>query len=204
MPGVYAINMSPVRKLTESAQPFLGKTFDFGTLDYHAFRTRGGMGYVGLGNGLRIGGGGSGGKADITSERYQGDSVMVLKTRVGFGGFLIEKGFVKKRFNYSLGGYIGGGSFKIDVTTVDLDSVTAFSLGDNLTKSGEIEADFMLIEGHGGFTFTIVPFFHIGLGISLPAFISTNGFSSPAVTYSSEFFTLNPGVNIKFVFGNLG
>jgi hypothetical protein len=203
-PGVHAIDMGPVRDLAERSDPLQDKHFHFGPLDYKPFRMRGGLGYVGFGNGLRIGGGGSGGRSELVSDFFSGDSALVLETKVSFGGFLVEKAFLSNRFNFNLGGYIGGGSLEVRVKAMDMGSATWFDLDGDGEESDKIEAEFMLLEAHGGFTYTIVPIFHIGVDLSMPAFLSPNGFSSPGVSYSSQFFTVNPGFKARVVFGNLG
>jgi hypothetical protein len=203
-PAFHAISMSPVKELAERTPALQGKSFDFGPLDYRPVRMRGGMGYFGFGNGLRIGGGGSGGKTDIISDRFSGDSSLVLETHTGYGGFLIEKAFVRNRFNFNLGGYLGGGDIEVRVKHVDFSTMEWIDFDGEVNTSDKIEANFMLIDLHGGFTYTIVPIFHVGLNVSAPTFISPNGFSSPAVPYSSEFFTINPGVQLRIIFGNLG
>jgi len=203
-PGVHAIDMGPVRELAERSEPLHGKHFHFGPLDYEPFRMRGGLGYVGFGNGLRIGGGGNGGRSELVSDLFSGDSALVLETKVSFGGFLVEKAFLSNRFNFNLGGYIGGGSFEVRVKAMDMGSATWFDFNGDGEESDKIEAEFMLLEAHGGFTYTIVPIFHIGVDLSIPTFLSPNGFSSPGVSYSSQFFTVNPGFKARVIFGNLG
>ena len=203
-PALHAINMSPVKELAGSIDPLRGKRFDYGPLDYRAFRMRGGLGYGGFGNGLRIGGGGSGGKTEIISNRYNGDSAIVLETHVGYGGFLVEKAFVYNRFNFNIGGFIGGGDIEVKVKSLDMGDIMWIDSDGDIAESQTLEANFMLLELHGGFTYTIVPIFHLGLDVTVPSFVSPNGFSSPGIPYSSEFFTVNPGFRARIIFGNLG
>jgi hypothetical protein len=205
-PGFYAINMGPVHDLAQRAAPLRDRQFHYGPLDYRAFYMRGGVGYIGLGNGLRIGGGGAQGSSEMTSSLYSGDSAAILSTKVHFGGLLVEKAVVLNRINGVIGGYIGGGSTEVAVKLVDMANASWFNDDGvtNINQTGDMKAEFMYLELHGGFTYTILPIFHIGLDVSAPMFLSPNGFASPLVPYSSEFFTINPGIRAKIIFGNLG
>ena len=63
------------------------------------------------------------------------------------------------------------------------------------------KAEFFVLEAHGACSYTVVPgFFHLGIEASLPAFLSKEGFRG----YVNDFYTINPGMKLKFIFGNLG
>jgi hypothetical protein len=50
---------------------------------------------------------------------------------------------------------------------------------------------------HGGVTYTLTRWMHIGLDASVTAFYSSTGFS-----YRNHFSTVNPGVKLRLIFGN--
>ena len=198
--GVYAINISPIKALIDADATQRGKDFGFNQFSYEPFIMSGAMGFGGLGNGLRLGGFGIDGERIFTSKPYNGDSVSVLTVRISSGGFLIEKAMVKNRFNYVTGGYLGGGSMSVRMR--DSDGMLSSFTRDTSSYSQEngTNASFASIELHGACTYTVYRFMHVGLGVSVPMFISTNGFE----TYQSQFFTVNPSLQIKVIFGNLG
>jgi hypothetical protein len=175
----------------------------FGSLASSAFEpiaTTGGMGYVGLGNGLRIGGGATGGNRYFASDPYEGDSIVSLNVSVHYGGVIIEKAFVLNRFNFLSGTQVGGGS----MTTTIHHTVESGSFMFNPSRSknrGESKtANFFLLEFHGGVTFSLAPFLHFGTEVSLPVFYSQEGFEAS----TNAFISMNPAIQLRIVFGNLG
>ena len=57
-----------------------------------------------------------------------------------------------------------------------------------------------VLDVHVGATWTVASWFHFGTEVGSLFFYSNESFSSD----SKSFFTANPGVKIKFAFGNLG
>jgi len=201
MPGIFAVNISEVKEL----RPILPVKYA-GALSaiegrYETFFLMGAAGYGGLGNGLRIGGGGFGGSR-VYSTQY-GDTTALLELSAGFGGVLIEKCFVSRNMNTTVGGMLGGGN----LTVLPSFTTDAFSDLDDLedNEANALKAGFLLLEFHGGFTYTMVTWLHLGLDLSAPLFIATDGFKGRTDrSYTSGFFTINPGLKIKIVVGNLG
>ncbi len=199
---VYAINIAPVVTLLKADKALSSRDFGFNNFNEEPFIMKGGMGFGGLGNGLRLGGIGLSGERKIVSDHFSGDSAILLTVKVNTGGFLIEKAMVHDRMNYVAGGYIGGGSMQASVQTIS-GKISSFTR-DSDTPSKEnpqpSTASFASLELHGAVTYTLYAFMHVGLGLSMPVFISTNGFE----TYPSQFVTVNPGLQLKVIFGNLG
>lgn len=204
--GAYAISLAPVEELVDKT-PFLSsKHFDFSRFSYEPFFTKGGAGYIGLGDGFRLGGGGMTGQRTFSSNRFSGDSILVLAVQVNCGGFMVEKAVVSDRWNFTAGGTIGGGSIK--VTASEKNSSSWFtnadddmeSFDDLFEKGNSAEAGFFMVEPHCGASYTFFPFFHVGLNVTLPAFLSVEKFN----IYTNDFFTVNPGFSLKLIFGNLG
>jgi hypothetical protein len=163
------------------------------------FPVNGGLGYIGVGNGMRIGGGGIGGARSFVSA-VRDTTVATLKVRVNAGGFLIEKVTVQDRNNYMVGGYIGGGELKLEAGERLIEEKSIFESQADDLQQWSVTAEFIHLELHGGFTHTLLPWFHIGADVSLPLFISVDGFSP----YSDDFMTLNPAARMRFMFGNIG
>lgn len=194
--GISGINMKPVEKLCEIDPYLKSKTFYFSKYHYEPFILSGGMGLAGIGNGMRIGGGGAHGSKKLSSAPFQNDSIVILETKVSYGGFIFEKVFQKNKWNIKGGGLIGGGNYNVSVrrsNTVFQEDY--FEENDNTTK-----ARFFCLTPYGGCSYSFFPIFHLGVNISLPVFISTEGFSSA----TGDFYTMNPALLLKFIFGNLG
>jgi len=204
--GAYAFSIAPVEELIRK-DPFLStKRFSFSRFDYEPFLTSGGIGIIGLGDGLRLGGGGMTGQRNFSCQPFGNDSILELGVQISYGGFMVEKAVVNDRWNFVAGGTIGGGSIKVSVseknssswftaTDSDLEPINDFNNSGNTTEAG-----FVLFEPHCGASYTFFHFFHIGLDVSLPAFISVEKFN----VYTNDFFTVNPGFYFKLIFGNLG
>jgi hypothetical protein len=199
--GVNAINIEPLIDLVDRVQPLAGREFSFNQYGAEPFLLKGGMGYAGVGNGLRLGGGGMHGSRRFVSAKRAGDtSFVVMDVDVGYGGFMIEKAFVRDRFTMIAGGMIGGGDFEVKAQLVDTSDYSIFSHDELDVDEDEITAGFFNLEVHGAMTYTVCPIFHLGLDVSIPVFVSTNGFEP----YTADFATVNPGVRVRFIFGNLG
>jgi hypothetical protein len=200
IPAMLMIKMKPVALVIGREQGLSDKKF---TIDWgwDPFFMMGGMGYGGLGHGVRIGGGGWGGSNRYVSERFgpNRDSTIQLDVHVGYGGFIIEKAFVKDRMNYMFGTLMGGGSIRISKRVLDNSESSAFIDFEGEEKPETAEAKCFVLQAYGGGTYTTLPWFHIGLDGNCALFLSSDGF------YSSQgFATLNPGIRLRIIFGNIG
>jgi len=210
VPSIMAFNMKPVAKLIEyerarTKAPPARFTFPGLKDGYRVFTMGGGMGYAGVGNGIRIGGGGWGSTVRYNSEFYgeDEDSVTQLKVHVGFGGLLIEKAMVYNHFNFVTGGFLAFGSFEV---TPEFgkhgQSAFRFKADDkDFGNVSEVTAKFMGVELHTGGTYTLLPWFHVGGDITTLCVFSNEGFSSAG---STGFFGFYPGMRLRIIFGNLG
>ena len=194
--GLAGINIKPVKTLCGKDPYLRNKRFYFSSYHFEPVIMSGGAGLAGIGSGIRIGGGGVHGSKKFTSAPFNGDSVITLEVGVSYGGFIFEKVFKRDKWHIKTGGLIGGGSMKVSVRR----SNTVFSddyLDDDDKKT---TAGFFCLNPYGGCSYSFFPIFHVGVDISLPVFLSTEGFSSAA----GDFYTVNPGILFKFIFGNLG
>jgi hypothetical protein len=200
--GLYTINTKPIVNLINTV-PRLSNFRSKLDGSFKNFVLMGGMGYGAVGNGLRIGGGGRGG-AKKFSNILQNDTTHTLEISIGFGGFLLEKCFVTNKMNFFLGGMAGGG--RIDATDFKLVGTDTNDDDDHEQRyTNEFDAGFMMLEFHGGFTYTLISWLHMGLDISMPFFISSSGFESKAgIGIGEGFMTINPGLRIRIMFGNIG
>jgi hypothetical protein len=203
MYGANAIFTGPIKDLAEHDPRLAGKQFNFSRFACEPFLVSGGMGYVGLGDGFRLGGGGMNGQRKFTSNRFNGDSILVLNTQVSYGGFLIEKCMIKGKWNLSAGGEIGGGGFNVALSE---QAGTFFHTSESSTIDFDVKdrntttSLFFMLQPHAALTYTFFYFFHVGASVSLPAFMSIEKFNA----YTDDYFTVNPGLQIKLIFGNLG
>lgn len=203
-PSVFAINIDPVQKLLE----YMGRNSDFRNADfpihgmYKTFFMMGLTGYGAVGNGIRIGGSFVGGKRSFTAR--SNDSIYGLKIETSFGGLLLEKAIVHNNYNLYAGGIAGGASIEVQPSkTVDYLSATPVKVDEN--NFNKLTAPAVLLELHGGGTYTMINWCHIGVDFSLPLFFSTSGFKTPVGhNVTNGFLTLNPGLRFRIIFGNIG
>jgi hypothetical protein len=90
---------------------------------------------------------------------------------------------------------------------VDLsaDAASVFDLSEKIEDQYQgIGAAFLLAELHGGFTYTFLPWLHLGVDVGVPAFISSNGFRQSSRGITDSFYTVNPMGRLRLLFGNLG
>lgn len=202
-PGFMAVDISPVRELQQKEPGLKAKNFNLGGT-YAAFSGGGGMGYGGIGNGVRIGGGGWSASHHYTSDLYGAahDSIARLDVEASYGGVLFEKAFVRNNFNYFVGGIIGSGSITVTRNYYRQDEPSAFSTDMSGSSAGseKAEADFTALELHGGCTYSLVSWFHFGLDAGVMGFISTEGFGGS----TSAFNSINGNVRLRLIWGNLG
>lgn len=199
--GANAILIKPVKELAENLPTLADKKFHFGKFGFEPFLMSGGAGFVGLGDGFRLGGGGMSGERRFSSAPFSGDSVLVLNTKVSYGGFLIEKCALRGKWNLSAGGLIGGGSIKVAIT--EKTSTFFYGKDDDFADADyqyNHQAACFMVEPHCGFTYTFFYFFHFGARLSCPTFMSLDKFG----IYTNDFFSVNPGIQINLTFGNLG
>lgn len=215
--GAIALDMGPVNRLISGNRDL--RDMGFQTLRrYTAVPMIGGLGYGGLGNGIRIGGGGWGGSHRFPAVRQPrggaaSDSVdtsNALEVSVGMGGFLLEKAFVRTSFNFWFGGYFGGGGMDVLVKRSTASPTIWQSVEQQTRQSLDadettIESSFIFVELHAGFTYTLVSWLHLGLDVAAPLFISSDGFRDKmGNSLGDAYFTVNPGLRLRIVLGNLG
>ncbi len=158
------------------------------------------MGYIGVGNGVRIGLAGMNGERNFAGTRGTDDSVMVsLRTKVSYFGFLLQKSYVTDRMSMTVGGVLGSGEVKVSFS--DPGTFSAFEpvFGDEVLEH-QTDAKCGVLEVHGGFSYSLTRFIHLGGDISVPAFFGVEGLSP----FTDEFISVNPGARFKVIFGNLG
>jgi hypothetical protein len=198
LPGLSALDVTPVRDLVRMNPYLRDKNFpSFDNERYHAFFSMGGMGYLCVGNGVRLGGGGISCERYFPSDRFAADSAISLSVKAEYGGFIMEKAFRYNDCSFFTGMLIGGGSLKVSYSGID---GNIFEASDEQceTKYGrESSAQFALFEVHGGITYTLVPFVHVGADLSIPMFYSAAGFNA----FTAGFTTVNPAISVRLMLG---
>lgn len=196
----YALNLKRAKEAVAKDPELAGLPFPIhGT--YETFFLFGGMGYGGLGKGIRIGGGGMTGSRSYSAQRDT--FVYTVDIGVSMGGFLLEKCFVKNNMNLQIGGLLGGGHFTID--TYKRKSGDLFQQNENPDTEKQKEAQLILMEMHTGFTYSLLNWLHIGLNISTPFIISPEGFTVKSGMHITDgFASFNPGILIRLIIGNIG
>ena len=198
-PAVIGVNTRPFKEIINEMEITKGRTFNLNSYNCEAIYASGGMGYLGVGNGIRIGVGGLSGERYFSSEGDKADSAIALKLHIKYGGFLVEKAFVRHNVNYMMGGYIGGGTMTVSAR-FNQPAVYSTTPQGNSNELNSVAANFFLAELHGGVTYSILPWLHTGADISLPLFYSADGFQG----YTPSFLTVNPVFRARIMLGNLG
>ena len=164
-------------------------------------------GYGAVGNGFRIGG--SFRSGTISSTSYDHNSHYAVEIAASFGGLLLEKATVIKDYNIYGGLLFGGASIEVQPhktsksSLSDISSLEASDLIDN--SFNKLTSQSVLLELHTGGTYTMVKWCHVGVDLSLPLFFSPSGFKSPVGnSLTNPFFTANPGLRFRIIFGNIG
>lgn len=223
--GITGMNLRPVEKLVKNDLDKKG--FDFSN---NVFFTVGGVGYSGLQrNGLRIGMGGWAGYNSKYSDEWQGvadssyysrtgdsliDSVIHLHTFFAHAGMIVERSFeLSRTLNAYAGGMIGGGllaviadrrasegAFRnVDSDNFDCDDYDCDDFEAEVEGTSMAFAPMWAFDLHGGLTYTLTSWMHLGLDASAVIYYSTSGFGYKY----GNFATVNPGIRLRVVFGNV-
>lgn len=214
--GLTRLDLDPIKKIVKGDLDKGG--FDF---DENTFATVGLIGYAGQKrNGMRIGLGAWAGYNSLYSDEWSVragdslirlgsdtivDSIIQLHLIFAHGGLVVERSFkVFENFNLYAGGMIGGGAM---VAIEDRKLANgAFNKPDDDTdwesdscnyENRVAWAPLWALDIHGGFTFSLTRWFHLGLDGSTLFYYSSGGFQSKY----GNFWTVNPGIKIRFVFG---
>lgn len=221
--GVTHLNLNPVKKVIKE---FEGRKFDF---DNNAFVSFGTAGYAGQKrNGFRAGMGVWGGYKPVFSDEWTGiaDSVSkrlygkdyldsVIKLHICFlhSGFLLEKSFlIRPNVNVYTGGMIGGGVLMALAEFMPADNVFK-NIDDNYFDDYDEDSGYNSIRDrddlklalatywafdiHGGATYSFTKWLHVGMDMSALIQYSSSGFGNR----SGSFFTINPALKLRVIFG---
>jgi hypothetical protein len=201
-PGIFWIDMDPVRSLARRVKELNDINFDLSGR-YKSLSLMGGLLYGGLGNGMRIGLEGRGGSRSITKDA--GDTTYFMDISMGYGGLLLEKSFVVKDINLQLGAVMGAGGVTVDRNhSVGGSGFSSFNESQG-EPDGSASATIMLLQVHGGFTYSVFPWLHIGVSGAAPMFFSPGGFQGrDGRNITDGFSTVNYGLQLRIMLGNLG
>ncbi len=196
--GLMYMDMGPVHELVVRDKRLKDVSFgiDWG---YEIFPVTGLIGYGGIGNEVRIGGGGYKGKKLISA--YSGgvtDTLHRIELDFNAGGFLLEKNKAVKNSNFFIGGIIGAGIIELNVKELNSEGVIKDEHGKKRERS--FKSMFGLLEIHGGVTYSFASWIHAGFDLAFPLIYSPQGFEWE----TGEFQTANSIIRIRLVFGNLG
>lgn len=199
-PTIAALSMKPVQKLVRNDITL--RRYSFTDIDgsYKPLLLMGGSVYGGLGNGVRIGVSGWGGEYEFTSGS-NGDSTIFLNVSHSFGGFMIEKAFVKNNMSYLVGGTIGFGSLTITKGAANNPWKTINVDDDDESNQEEAKAPYSGVNLHSGFTVSVLPWMHIGADVNGSFLFSVNGFDIPGC---KGFMSVVPGLRFRITLGNIG
>ncbi len=197
--------MAPINELVKNDLAFRKHNSDFYDLNYsdavqgnyETFFVIGGFGVGGLGDGIRIGGGGYNSKRSYSlSSVSSPDSTKELEIDIGYGGIVLEKAWNREKAKIVVGTLLGAGSYDVNLKTnnnrIDLDF-------DNDDVDFHSSAAFFAGELRSSATISLTSWFHLGVeGFALLT-ASSSGFQ-----YGDGFATFNGGGRLRILFGNLG
>lgn len=200
-PMILGLKTKPVYELVRRDSQL--KQFVFQDLtdhDYQPLLVNGTWLYGGLGHGIRVGFGGWGGECFFGSNVTPTDSLMTLRVRAAFGGLMLEKVFLHNKINIITGGVIGAGSIKVTKSYQDADVFGFAAWNEDLNDGAEAKAKQLGLELHTGMTISLLSWWHLGLDLNGHFLLSVNGFGGSV----NSFATVNPGIRLRVVLGNLG
>lgn len=209
-PGMMAFDLEPVVDLIRSDNILGKRRFPDLHDGYTPVIMSGWLGYGGLGNGVRIGGGRWSGLLSFSSAPYSApDSadpdrkeVAMIGVEYSIGGLLLERSFVRDQFNFLTGGMISFGSIKVKRDFTSSANPSAFlNLWTNMDDTDVAKASLFGIELHGGFTYTVFPWVHLGADVNAFFAVSVNGFGAPGL---KSFLVASPGIRLRIILGNIG
>ncbi|NLL13138.1 MAG: hypothetical protein GX267_07025 [Fibrobacter sp.] len=200
-PMILGLRTEPIYKLVSHDSQL--RQFVFQDLTNHSYSpllVNGAWLYGGVGNGVRVGFGGWTGECFFGSDVTPSDSLMTLKIRTGFGGLMVEKVFVHKKLNIITGGVFGGGLMKVTKSYQDADVFGGVAWNEDLDNEAEAKARQVGLELRAGMTISLLSWWHLGMDLNSHFLLSVNGFGGSV----NSFVTVNPGLRLRVVLGNLG
>ncbi len=194
--GVSSFSVKPIRSMISNENDHRGEDSPFHGLDfeidgnYETFFVSGGFGFGGVGNGVRIGGGGYSGSRSYKSMNVAPtDTIKELIIDIGYGGVILEKAWSKDNTTITVGTLLGAGKYSTSLKPIEyVEDVEGYSS----------EASFFAGEIRGSYALSVTNWFHIGLEAYTLLTASSTGFK-----YSDNFATINGGARLRLLFGNL-
>lgn len=221
-PSLLWIDMAPIEAVVKNEADLGRYNFDFSD---NMFMTFGATGYGGNSCGMKFGGTGSFGFRKFISSQMtvpirdslgnvfvqsgdtvKTDSVAHLITMIAYGGFTVEKSFEVANCMFGIGGMFGGGALILNKAFKEnRKGTSAFSNtpAEADTSMEDISswsaAPLTCFDVHANLSYRLAPGIVIGTEAYALFFHSSSGFNMN----TDSFFTANPGVRLKLIFGNV-
>ena len=202
--GPYVMVFPPsLRELNEELQSVLGE-------DFHnsVFFLSGGYGSGSVAPNIRIGGLGASGKSTI-SGNYRHATLSI-----GYGGFLTEYTIPWKRFQFFVGGVLGGGDIKLKISRASKlnwddfwDDFTPDTTVSSDDFAGDLSANFFYGEPYVGIQYAVTPWAYIKIDVGYPFIKWGSGSwkeSGTKLTDTPHMDISNPSVRVGVYFGHFG
>jgi hypothetical protein len=201
--GPYVMGFPPrLFELNLELRSVLGEDFH-----HKVFFLSGGYGSASITPNIRIGGLGADGKSIISGNDRQASLSM------GIGGFLAEYSIPWKRFQFFVGGVLGGGDIKLKISRasdLNWDDFWNNFTSDSISSenfSGNLSAGFFYGEPYLGIQYAVAPwaYLKIDFGYSVILLGSASWKESGKVLTGAPYMNLsNPFVRIGVYFGHFG
>lgn len=219
-PSLLWIDMAPIEAVVKNEADLGRYDFDFSD---NMFMTFGATGYGGSSCGMKFGGTGSFGLKKFISSQMtvpvrdslggifvengdtvKTDSVAHLITMIAYGGFTVEKSFEVANCMFGIGGMFGGGALILNKSFKEnRKGTSAFSNVPADTSMQDVSswsaAPLTCFDVHATLSYRLAPGIVVGSEAYVLFFHSSSGFNMN----TDSFYTTNPGVRFKLIFGNI-
>ncbi len=208
-PRLMAVDINPLKELLRAdmtKRETIGKSRGTKFLaempgDYETFFLMGGFGFGGIGNGLRIGGGGYGGSHSYRISDAGKDYKLLVE--IGYGGVILEKAFTYNRNNFVIGTMLGAGTMKVSFGEDSEGSGFNNSSSNMSNNSKSLDygaySDFFLASLYTGYTYSFISWLHLGFEVGGNMMNANSGLLGSDIRT-----TFNPTGSLRILFGNLG
>lgn len=201
--GPYVVVFQPELEVLDSQLRYvIGDGFD-GNL----FFLSGGYGSGSIAPNLRVGGLGAGGKSTISGNDRQ------ATLSLGYGGFLTEYVVPWRRFQFFVGGVLGGGNIGLKISRASRLSWSSFwdnFAADSVSSanfSGDLSATFFYGEAYLGFQYAVTPWAYVKIDVGYPVMRLGSASwkeSSTRLTGAPDMVLSAPFVRVGVYFGYFG
>ncbi len=206
--GIRAVDVSPIKKMIRKDLALKGSESIYYGMDlenriegtYETMITANASGAVHIGDGVHFGLSFSAGSHPYRVEK--GSESYTFSTYYAYGAAIAEKRFTKNKHNIVVGALLGVGALGASLHNDDDDDYydnNYFYDNDYYDDKDDENDDAAIVlcnDIHSSYTYSVRSWLHVGVQLSALTFYSQAG-----LKHTDEFFTVNPGGELKIMFG---